>query len=156
MNTQDMTLPLPSDLIATLRRLASDRDEPFERLVRSMLDREVMRLRSAQASQRMRAERLARFHLLLAPVIEAARGWGDLQSRLALFGFELRPEGHAIALFDRATGEWLCRGADLGIAYPLLTRRFAGPLPDPTANIDATPGAYVCRASVSDGLHPVA
>lgn len=134
MNTQDITLPLPTHLIAVLRGLAGDRGVTLDRLMRAMLDREVMRLRSAQASQRMRTERFTRLRALLAPVIDSALGWGDLQARLALFGFELRPVGQTIALFDRETRERLCRGADLGIAYPLLMRRFGGPLPEP-ANV---------------------
>ena len=128
MNTQDLTLPLPSDLVAALRQLARDREEGFDHLVRGMLDREIMRLCSAQASRKMRNDRLARLSGLLGPVIADATGWRDLQARFALFGFELRLSHHALALYDRATDEWLCRGADLGIAYPLLVRRFGGPL----------------------------
>lgn len=131
MMTQTMTLP--PHLISALQRLAQDRNVSFDRLVRGMLDREVMRLRSAEASRRRQANRLARLQNLLSPVIESARDWHDLLAQLALIGFELRPEGRAIALHDRATGEWLCRGADLGIAYPLLMRRFGGPLPVPGA-----------------------
>ena len=151
MMMHDMTLPLPAHLLSALRQLARDRDESFDRLVRGMLDREMMRLRTAQASQRVRADRLARLRELLAPVIDAAQGWRDLQARLALFGFELRPEGHTIALHDRATGEWLCRGADLGIAYPLLVRRLGGPLPttDPVGPVEAIP-------ATPGRLHPVA
>jgi len=150
MMMHDMTLTLPAHLTDALRRLARERGDEFDALVRGMLDREVMRLRSAQASQRMRRERLARLHGLLTPVIEAARDWSFLQAHLALFGYELRPEGASIALYDRATGEWLCRGADLGIAYPLLVRRFGGPLAPPsiTANVDDAPDP--------DSLHPVA
>lgn len=128
MNMQNHPFTLPSDLIAALHRLARERDEEFDHLVRGMLDREVMRLRSAQASLQMRNDRLARLTGLLGPVIDAATGWRDLQARLALFGYELRLSHHTLALYDRATGEWLCRGADLGIAYPLLVRRFGGPL----------------------------
>lgn len=129
MITQTMTLP--PHLVSALHRLAGERGVGLDHLVRGMLDREVMRLRSAEASRRMRADRLARLRHLLTPVIKAARGWGDLQARLALIGYELRPDGHAIALHDRATGEWTCRGVDLGVAYPLLMRRFGGPLPVP-------------------------
>lgn len=127
MMTQNLSLP--PHLVATLHQLAQDRDVSFDHLVRGMLDREVMRLRSADASQRMRVQRLARLQQLLAPVFDAARTWEDLQARLALIGFELRPDRHAITLHDRATGEWICRGTDLGIAYPLLVRRFGTTLP---------------------------
>lgn len=146
----DVTLRLPAHLADALRRLARERGDDFDTLARGMLDREVMRLRSAQASQRMRNERLARLTGLLAPVIEAAPDWNFLQAHLALFGYELRPEGASIALHDRDTGEWLCRGADLGIAYPLLVRRFGKPLPESgtAANAD--------RAPAPDSLHPVA
>lgn len=139
MNTQTITLPLPTPLLAALRSLAGDRQDTLDRLVRGMLDREVMRLRSAQAGQRLRAERISRLRSLLAPVIAAAAGWADLQARLALFGFELRPDGQTIALHDRATGEWQCRGSDLGLAYPLLARRFGGPLAEIIANANTAP-----------------
>lgn len=147
MMTQDLTLALPAHLVAELQRLARDRGDGVDRFVRAMLDREVMHLRSAQAAHQRRTARLARLQHLLTPVIATARDWGDLQARLALIGFELRPEGAAIALHDRATGEWLCRGADLGIAYPLLMRRFGGPLPE-AANDNASP--------VAEGATPVA
>lgn len=127
----NQTMTLPPHLFAELDKLARDRNVSFDRLVRGMLDREVMRLRSVEASQRIRANRLARLHNLLSPVIESARDWSDLLAQFALIGYELCPEGHGIALHDRATGERLCRGADLGIAYPLLMRRFGGPLPVP-------------------------
>lgn len=136
MITHNLTLPLPAHLIAALRRLADDREINFDRLVRGMLEREVMRFRSAQASQRAEHDRVARLYGLLKPVMEAARGWGELQARLALFGFALQPDGPGIALHDRSTGEWLCRGADLGLAYPLLMRRFGGPLQAPEPHVD--------------------
>ncbi|OIP84832.1 MAG: hypothetical protein AUK37_05240 [Rhodobacterales bacterium CG2_30_65_12] len=128
MNTQTITLPLPTPLLAALRSLADDREDTLDRLVRGRLDREVMRLRSAQAGQRLRAERIARLRSLLAPVIAAAAGWADLQARLALFGFELRPAGGGLTLHD-AGGARLCKSSELWFACSRLVRNFGAPMP---------------------------
>lgn len=126
----DLTLPLPSDLVATLHGLALDRDEALEDLVRGMLDREVTRLKSARASVRARERRLARLQFLLAPDMVRATGWTDLQARLALYGVALRRAGGELMLHDHITGERLCSSAALGFGYPGLMRRLGGPLPD--------------------------
>jgi hypothetical protein len=137
MTHHDVSLPLPSDLVATLHGLALDRDECFEDLVRGMLDREVMRLRSARASVRAREQQVARLQHLLAPDMLRAIGWADLQSRLALYGVELRPGAGALMLHDHITGERLCSSDALGFAYPALMRRLGGPLPDELCAVPA-------------------
>ncbi len=130
MVIQNISLPLPSDLVAILQTMALERDEAFEDLVRGMLDREVTRLRSTRASLRAQESRIARLRLLLAPDMRRARSWGDLQSALALYSVELRPGQRALTLHDRITGEPLCPSDALGFTYPELMRRFGGPLTD--------------------------
>ena len=137
MSHQSISLPLPSDLVATLQVMALERDEPFENLLRGMLDREVTRLQSARASARARDQRLARLQHLLAPDMLRATGWADLQAGLALYGVALRPGGGGLALHDHITGERLCSCEALGFGVPDLMRRFGGPFPDELCAVSA-------------------
>ena len=137
MTKHAITLPLPADLIATLQGMALDRGEDFAVLVRGMLDREVMRLKSAHASVRARERRVARLQHLLAPDMLRATGWADLQSRLTLYGVELRRGRGALMLHDHITGERLCSSEALGFGYPGLMRRLGGPLPDELCAVPA-------------------
>lgn len=124
-----LTLTLPCDLVTTLEALAQERGESLDHLARRMLDREVMRMRSARASSEARKVRLARLRNLLAPDMERATGWNDLQSRLALYGVELRSTGGGVMLHDLITGEGLCPSAALGFDGRDLARRFGTALP---------------------------
>lgn len=137
MTIDDLTLPLPSDLVATLRALARERGEAFEDLVRGMLDREVMRLRSARASVLAEERRVHRLTHLLAPDLMRATGWADLQARLALYGVELRAGRAGLMLHDHITGEGLCSVEALGVGPAALMRRFGGPLPEELCAVPA-------------------
>ena len=137
MTNHDVILPLPADLAATLYAMALERGEAFEDLVRGMLDREVMRLKSARASVLAREGRMARLQHLLAPDMLRATGWADLQSRLALYGVELRQHGGALMLHDHITGERLCSSEALGFEYPRLMHRLGGPLPNELCAVPA-------------------
>ncbi|WP_425100811.1 hypothetical protein [Tropicibacter sp. S64] len=62
----------------------------------------------------------------------AARGWAELQGRLLLKGYVLRPQGERLTLCHRADGKVICRASELGVPYAELRRRFG--LPFPSAN----------------------
>jgi len=133
MIRQDVSLPLPSDLVATLHAMALERGEPFEDLVRGMLDREVTRLRSARTSAIAEQARVARLQRLLAPEMARATGWADLQARLALYGVALKPARKGVMLHDHITGERLCSSAALGFGARELAARFGGEMAAPVA-----------------------
>lgn len=130
MIRHDISLPLPSDLVATLHAMALERDEGFEDLVRGMLDREISRMRSARASAIAEHARVARLQRLLAPEMARATGWTDMQARLALYGVALRPSRKGVMLHDHITGERLCSSAALGFGARELAARFGGELPE--------------------------
>lgn len=128
MTYETMTLSLPSDLVGLLHMLAVDRDETLDHLVRGMLDREAMRLKSNRATQQARERQIARLRELLTPDMLRATGWAELQTRLALYGVELRDDSSGLMLHDGITGEQLCPCAALGFGCLELARRFGGPL----------------------------
>ena len=130
MTYENVTLSLPSGLVGTLHAMALERDAALDDLVRGMLDREAMRLRSARAAVDARENRVSRLRHLLAPDMLRASDWADLQSRLALYGVELRDEGGGLMLHDLITRERLCASADLGFGSGDLTRRFGEALPE--------------------------
>lgn len=130
MTYETMTLSLPTDLVGRLQVMAVDRDETVDQLVRAMLDREAMRLRTSSATREARAQRVARLRQLLTPDIQRATGWAALQARLALYGVELRDGAGGLMLHDLITGEALCPSAALGFGGIELAARFGGPLAD--------------------------
>lgn len=134
MTYEDVTLSLPTDLVGRLHMMARDRDESVDALVRGMLDREATRLRTSRATMEARENRAARLRQLLAPDIGRANGWDDLQSRLALYGVQLKDAAGGLMLHDLITREPLCSSAALGFASPDLVQRFGGPMAqEPTA-----------------------
>jgi len=137
MTVQNVTLSLPSGLVGTLRMMALERDAALDDLVRGMLDREAMRLRSARAAVEAHEHRVSRLRHLLAPDMQRATDWADLQSRLALYGVELRGAGGGLMLHDHITGEGLCSSVALGFGYPELMRRFGGPMPEELCAVPA-------------------
>lgn len=58
-----------------------------------------------------------------------ARGWAELQGRLMLKGYCLRECDDRLTLCRRADSRRICHGADLGVPYDTLKRRFGLPLP---------------------------
>ena len=130
MTFENVTLSLPSDLLGSLQRMALDRAEPVDDLLRGMLDREVMRRCSLRASMDAGEIKVARYQTLLAPEMQRATNWTDLQLRLALYGVELHSGSGGLVLHDLITGEPLCSSAALGFGDQELMRRFGGPLPD--------------------------
>ena len=138
MTYETMTLSLPTELVGLLQLMAVDRDEPVDRLVRSMLDREAARLKHDHDTREAREHRIARLRLLLTPDMRRATGWAELQARLALYGVELRDGAAGLTLHDLITGEALCPSAALGFGARDLAARFGGSLPD---RLDATRAA---------------
>lgn len=130
MTYENVALSLPSGLVGTLQMMAIERDELLNDLVRGMLDREAMRLRSARAIVQARENRLSRLRHLLAPDMLRATDWADLQSRLALYGVVLRDDGGRLTLHDLITRERMCTSTDLGFSYPDFTCRFGRSLPE--------------------------
>jgi hypothetical protein len=130
MTYENVTLSLPSGLVGTLHAMALERDAALDDLVRGMLDREAMRLRSARTSVEARDLRVARMRNLLAPDMTRATGWADLQARLALYGLALKSSARELILHDLITEEPMCTSAALGFGGAELAGRFGGALAD--------------------------
>lgn len=84
--------------------------------------------RTAERSARQRL--LAPVRALLAADLSIAKGWADLQARLAAHGYTLRERGGGLALYSTTTATHICKASDLGWSYSDLMRRFQDPFPN--------------------------
>jgi hypothetical protein len=129
MEMHDGSIKLPADLVADLRSLARARDESLGRVMRDILRKAVQAGAPAKTPNRADEQLVARLQRLLAPDMASATGWDDIQTRLARYGFTLRPAGGGLTVHDLGSGERLCKSSELGFAYSRLVREFQGPMP---------------------------
>lgn len=125
-----ITLSLDATLLRAARDVALAREITIQQLLKDALKTELARLQRAAKTPNRADERLvARLQRLLAPDMVDATGWRDIQTRLALRGYELRPAGGGLALHDTFNGARICKSSELGFAYSRLVRRFGTPMP---------------------------
>lgn len=130
MRLETVTLKLPPRLLSEAGVVAAGQDVTIGHLVRQLLAREVQRRLHPKMSNRADESLVVALQALLACDMAEASGWDDLDRRLARHGYTLRPAGGGIALHKRSCGTLVCKGSELGFAYPTLLRRFRMAMPD--------------------------
>ncbi|MGC1487136.1 MAG: hypothetical protein WA784_05025 [Albidovulum sp.] len=125
----DVALKLPEPTLAALQQIAATRDVSVGQVLRDFIDHELRRLAEAKTPVRADERLVAPLRALLADDFAYAKGWDDLQSRLALKGYALREAGGGLALYDKTKNARLCKGSELGYGYASLMRKFGSPFP---------------------------
>lgn len=125
-----VTFSLPLPLLRAAEDLAQARDISLGTVIRAALSAEIRRANLPAKTPNRADERLVDpLRALLAVDFGEARGWPDLQRRLATKGFALREAGGGLALHSHPGGTRLCKASELGHAYTSLMRRFGAPFP---------------------------
>lgn len=125
-----ITLSLDDAFLRAAREVARAREISIQQLLKDALRSELARThRPAKTSARTDERLLAPLRVLLAADLAMARGWQDLNARLAGKGFELREAGGGLAVFSRPGGRRQCKASELGQSYADLMRRFGQPFP---------------------------
>ena len=130
MDMRDVTLRLPTPMIASALRLAQQRDETLRQVICQAIGAEIERCgRPAKTLNRADEQLLAPLRVLLAADFAQARSWQDLTARLQEKGYTLREAGGGLALHSHPKGVRMCKASELGHAYMSLMRRFNAPFP---------------------------
>jgi hypothetical protein len=110
---------------AALEHCAAEEDVTIGQILRGAVDRDLRRRAQAKTSVVRADERLVGpLRALLADDFAYARGWDDLQARLAGKGYRLAEAGGGLILQTHATGDRVCKASELGYSYSALLRRF--------------------------------
>lgn len=153
MDLESVTLRLTPDLLSGAKAVAAAQEVTLGHVVRDLLRREVMR-HARGTDQNASHERLVlALQTLLETDFATAEHWSDLIGRLAVQGFELLPEGYALALHRMDCGTRLCTTSDLGFPHGPLARRFGREIPG-----HPVPMAQIIRAGCpedTDALSPI-
>ena len=120
----ERTLRLDPAVWAVLERIAAENDVSVGQIIRSAVDRDIRRRAEAKTPVRADERLVAPLRALLADDFAYARGWDDLQSRLATKGYRLSEAGGGLILQSRNSGERICKASELGYSYSALLRRF--------------------------------
>jgi hypothetical protein len=121
-----MEKPLRLDLAVwtVLERFAAEDDVSVGQIIRGAIDRDIRRRAEAKTPVRADERLVAPLRALLADDFAYARGWDDLQSRLAGKGYRLSEAGGGLILQSLSTGDRICKASELGYSYSALLRRF--------------------------------
>lgn len=109
---------------AALEKIAIEEDVTVGQIIRDALDRDLRRRAQAKTPVRADERLVAPLRALLADDFAFARGWADLQARLAAKGYRLAESGGGLILQSHATAERICKASELGYSYSALLRRF--------------------------------
>jgi hypothetical protein len=121
-----MERPLYLDPVvwAALDRFAAEDDVTTGQIIRAAINREIRRRAEAKTPIRADERLVAPLRALLADDFAYAKGWSDLQSRLATKGYRLAEAGGGLILQESSTGARICKASELGYSYSALLRRF--------------------------------
>lgn len=107
-----------------MEQIAQSEGSSVAALIRDAVKRDLFRRSRAKKVDRPDERLVAPIRSLLADDFAYARNWRDLHLRLTNKEYELRELGGGVSLFNRSTGEKLCKGSDLGYSLARLTQRF--------------------------------
>jgi len=127
MEQHDVSLKLPAPLLSALRRIALDEDISVGQVIRDAVNRDLSRRH--KTPEGIDPGMIAALRALLADDFAEASHWDDLQTRLRAKGYRVVEAGGGVALQDIATGQRLCKAADLGYGYAQLLRKFNAGFP---------------------------
>ncbi|MCV2866282.1 ribbon-helix-helix domain-containing protein [Defluviimonas sp. WL0075] len=125
----ERTIALAPAAWSALDAIARAEGTTVSDLVRGCVHRDLSRRRRAKTAGLPDERLIARLRALLADDFAYASGWGDLNRRLRAKGYVMIEAGEGVALAEAATGQRLCKGADLGYSHARLARRFHAPFP---------------------------
>lgn len=128
MDLETVTLRLPPEMVAHLKRKAWDRDLTLGQITRDLIARDIRR-DGAKTPNRADEQLVARLQRLLVPIMADATGWDDLARRLSRRGVDLRPAGGGLVLHRLSDGDRLCKASEIGFPYARLVRRFGAAMP---------------------------
>ncbi len=120
---------LEETALAALRAVAADEGGDVGAVLRGAIQRDLYRRSRAKTAVRADERLVAPLRALLAEDLAYARGWDDLQTRLAAKGYRFQEAGGGLALHDCKTGQRVAKASDLGASYSRLMRRFNAPFP---------------------------
>lgn len=132
MELVPLTLRIPPDLLDAVEKLARADDVTVGQFVRQALTKELSRRHTTRAPARAGERLITPIKARLTPAFANASNWGDLASRLASQGFELRQAGGGLAVHRHPSGQRVCKASELGYSYTRLLRRFRAPFPGHT------------------------
>ena len=131
---QRIDLRMPAELRDRLRLVCEDQDMTEGAFICAAVETAVAKAERA----RRRAKRrdsvdeplLSHLRVIVAGALVAARGWEDLQARLAERDLGYAAKGGGLGLQRLSNGEDLCKASEIGPGYAQLIRRFQAPFPD--------------------------
>lgn len=127
---EHVTLKLAPATLAALRHIGTLEGITAGQIVREAIARDLYRrTRAAKKADKPDERLIAPLRALLADDFAYAKDWGDLAHRLKRKGYEVRPSGGGVALYDLG-GRKAAKCSDLGYSYSRLIRRFQQPMPE--------------------------
>ncbi|MDW4498311.1 DUF6364 family protein [Sulfitobacter sp. D35] len=124
MDTQTVTLKLPSSLVHAAKSIASQRNETIAKVVEDLLKRDLAGRATPKTSHHGNTRLVFALQTLLVSELDAATGWEDLSHRLARHGYWLKLSWGGLTLHTETSGRLLCLVTDLGFGYRTFLRRF--------------------------------
>lgn len=124
--TQTLTLQIPAEMAEAISIAAHSEDATLGEIIRDAIWRDMRRRTTLKQVETMQTKAFDSLRNLLQADFERALNWQHLQSRLLDKGYRLL-QGRGDLIVHRASGERICRIADLQQDQSALTQRFQAP-----------------------------